>query len=320
MDYTPEGNIILPRGIYNISEPIVIDLSALTTDPTDGVIDRVSVIGEGVGRTQIVCSHSGPAIEFKGGSGAGVHSYLDISGVGLVGPNRAVGSIGIKADNAAYFNFKNCDIFGFEYGIDATDLLSGSIDNTTIRSNDKGYIFQHGNFSRPNAIALNGVNVSGNRVYGGAVYGASCFNIFGGSMEGNGIGGTLADPTCWGLYAENCGVEGAVGVNIDGCYIEGNNGQADIWIVQTAEECLHTIKGSSFMRYLDTQYTTCNIQFDNGVNSPDTKVWVGGCGFKSKSPYEDSSLRPYVGSANNKIINGGNYFTSSTGLLPDVFV
>lgn len=313
------GKLHFPRGQYKITAPLVINRSAITTDPTDNVLTRIGLYGEGPGASQIRSYHAGAAIDYRGGTGAGVHSYFYIDGIGLRGPDRLAGSIGLLADNLSYFDLARFDIFGYDYAIDATDILSSSIGPGTIRSNNKGYRFRFANLSRPNAIAIRSVTVSGNRTYGAAIYNAAVVSIYGGSIEGNGIGGVLADPTTWGLYAENCGSEGSVGINVDGCYIEGNNGQADIWIVQTVNNCIHTIKATSFLRFLAAQYTSANIQFDTGVGSPGSRVWVGGCGFKSYAPYVDSVLRPFIGSAIGKIIDGGNYYSSTVGVLTESF-
>ena len=297
-------------GRFLSTAPIVIDRTGVTVDPTTGLGKQIRLFGDGAQSSQIYSSHAGACIDYRGGSDVSVHSMLRMSGLGLYGNNRLAGSIGLKLDNIAYFNISDLDVSLFEYGIDATDMLSGCIDSCHLRLNNKGFRFQYANLSRPNAIVLKNLVVTGNRTYGGHIVGGSNITFLGGSVEGNGIGLTLADTAGWGIKAEEMCVEGGVGLAIYGTYFEANNGRADLDLVQAAGLSRHMVSGATFNRLSSTAYTTYNILLSAGTNSV---VTVAGCGFRTFGTYVENSGRPHCAGPTFGFANGGgNYFASFT--------
>jgi hypothetical protein len=220
-------------------------------------------------------------------------------------------------DQSAYFNINNFDTSFFEYGIYGTDCLSGSFSTGSIRLNNYGFKFLKGTRSHPNNISFRGVTTLNNQIYGGSLIKPSTFNYIGGSIESNGYTGVLADPNSWGLYVEQPGSEGSVGINLNGTYIENNNGKADVWIVSTttavANVAMNTLSGCSFLRFSNTRYVTNNILLD-GANP--SFVSISGCGFKDYAPYVSSAARLWVGTGDSQVFDaGGNLFSDTTGGL-----
>lgn len=320
------GTLVFPRGEYRVDSPLVIDYSAETQDPTQGATNRISLQGEGGGASQIVATHGGALLDYRGGTSAGVHSFFNVYGLSFYNSTaRQAGSIGIKMDNTSFWRFEDVSILGFETGIYGSDVLSGSYNSGRLWSCTYGFKFEYLNFSRPNAISFRSVAIAGNRRYGGHVIGGALFSMYGGSVEGNGIDansttdGDAIRNSCWGLKFEESGVEGVVGATIHGGYFEGNSGKADVWFSQVTNKVTHSITGSSFLRFLSGQYTLYNVLYDNNPAVADCRVTLSGCGFRSQSPYTASASRPYIGSQVGKINNEGNYFENSTEIDRAVF-
>lgn len=297
-----------PPGRYRTTAPILIDRSALGDDPINGEMAGAGLVGSGASSCQIVADHDGKCISFTGGSGAGWHTFFSLDGIGLLKGDYAktAGSVGLSITEAAYFTIGRFDIYGFERGIDGVDCLSGAIADGSVRGNSHGWRFQKGTRSHPNSITFRDVRTINNTITGGSVYKPGLFRYIGGSIESNGYTGMLADPTSWGVYVENAGVEGSVGIDLDGVYIENNNGKADVWILQDAAgvagAAVHKITGCSFLRFSDTRYVTQNVFF-NCIN--DSKLYVAGNGFKDFAPYPSSGARPFITAGNAQVIDGG---------------
>ena len=311
------SGLFFPPGRYRTTAPLVIDRSSNTEDPTDGAMYGIALLGADPASCQIASDHNGVCIDFIGGAGAGWHTYFTLSGLGLLKANygRNAGSIGLQMDQSAYFDINNFDFSFFEYGIYGTDCLSGSFSTGTIRLNNYGFKFLKGTRSHPNNISFRGVLTLNNQIYGGSLIKPSEFNYIGGSIESNGYTGILADPNSWGLYVEQPGAEGSVGINMTGTYIENNNGKADVWIVATgstgATTSMNTFTGCSFLRFSNLRYVTNNILLD-GANP--SKVSISGCGFKDYSTYVSDATRLWVATGNAQVYDGGgNIFSDTAG-------
>jgi hypothetical protein len=311
------AGLFFPPGRYRTTAPLVIDRSFNTEDPINGGMYGISLIGGGAASCQIASDHNGECIKFTGGSGAGWHTYFNVSGIGLLKANygQNAGSVGLSMNQAAFFSINRFDIYGFEYGIYGIDCLSGSFEDGTIRGNNYGFKFLKGTRSHPNNISFRGVITLNNQIYGGWLVKPSEFNYIGGSIESNGYTGILADPNSWGLYVEQPGTEGSVGINMTGTYIENNNGKADVWILAAgstgATTSMNTFSGCSFLRFLNTRYVTNNILLD-GANP--SKVSISGCGFKDYSSYVSDPTRLWVATGDAQVYDGGgNIFSDTTG-------
>ena len=311
--------LFFPKGSYRTTAKLTIDRSANTLDPTQGALFGISLRGSSPASAQILADHDDFCLEVLGGAGAGWHTFFYIDGIEFTkkDKDRAAGSVGLRIDQAAYLQIQRFDTSYFEYGIDATDVLASNIMDGTIRLNNYGFRFRRNTRSHPNAITIRGVTTLNNQIYGGAVYGPNEFNYIGGTIESNGYTGILADPNSWGLYIENSGAEGGVGLHLSGAYIENNNGIADIWIVQTgatvSTQVMHTISACSFLRFSNTRYVTQCILHNNGVGN-NSLLTVSGCGLKDISPYVSDPSRLFIASGNCQVIDGGgNFFCDTTG-------
>jgi hypothetical protein len=313
--------ISMPSGWSAITAPLLYSTAtAPGLDPTAGRRSGLVMSGASATSCGFYSLHDGIFLDIRYASGDGLSTWLRISGIAFHGPLRRSGSIGLKIDNCAYFEIENCDIAYFERGIVATDMLSGVFGESTIRLNSQGVEISYSDFSRPNSITFRDCIFATNYTWAGLLVGAACVRIIGGSIEGNGIGLPLADTGAWGFKAVDCGVEGGIGLDVSGaCYIEGNNGAADIWIDQQNNEALHNIS-ASFIRYLSGQYVTANILFTRDAARTSSFVRVAGSMFKALNTYVEDVNRPYIDAPVGTIFDGGsNTFNSATAKRGRVF-
>ena len=317
---TSGREIIAPNGWSVITAPLIYGTTAVITDPTAGRRSGLAIRGTSASASGMYAFHAGVLLDLRYGTADGVSTWLRIQGMAFHGPLRRVGSIGLKIDNCAYFEIENCDIAFFERQIVGTDILSGVFGECTIRLGVQGWEFSYSDFSRPNSITFRDCILATNYSWGGLATNAACIRIIGGSIEGNGIGLPLASTSAWGVKVVNCGTEGSIGLDVSGaCYIEGNNGNADLWIDQQTNEALHNIS-ASFLRYLSTQYVTQNILFTRDAARTASFVRVAGSAFKAANTYTEDAGRPYIFAPNATIIDGGsNVFTSATATPVTVF-
>lgn len=315
------GTVFFPRGRYYITAPLVLDYSSNTVDPVNGGLTRVTLAGDGPGASQIRSQHAGVCINYIGGPAFtdGVHAFFYIRDLGLFNGLRNAGSVGIRTDNCAFWEFSNLDVFGFEYGMVLLDTLSGVVNRMRLWSCKYGFYSEYINFSRPNAITFNNVAVASCRVYGGLINGPSEFRICGGSIEGNGLdlpsGTPDGDPTrinYWGVKAVDAGFEGKVGLVCDGVYIEGNRGYADVWISQSSSVAMHSIQACSFARIFASDYTNYNVLYTGTETT--SRVSLVGNGFGALNTYVENAGRPYVASVTRAVFmdGGGNVYQDST--------
>jgi hypothetical protein len=311
------AGLFFPPGRYRVTAPLVINRAFNNQDPTNGAMYGISLRGSSPASCQIVSDHNDICIDFRGGLGAGWHTFFYIDGVGIMKANyvRSAGSIGLKLDQAAYVQIQRFDISYFEYGVYGVDVLSSAFMDGAIRLNNYGFRFQKGTRSHPNNISFRGVITLNNQIYGGYLVRPSVFSYIGGSIESNGYTGILADPNSWGLYVEQPGVEGSVGINMTGVYFENNNGKADVWIVATgataSTTAIQSFTNCSFLRFSNTRYVTNCILLD-GANP--SKLCLSGCGFKDYPSYVSSASRLWVGAADAQVFDGGgNLFYDTAG-------
>ena len=305
---TTGAQLRAPLGRSMINAPIIYDTVSQTQDPTEGRQSALQIIGHGSAASLLQSVHADALLDLR--FAAGSFTGLKIEGVGLHGPLRRPSSIGILIDNCGYFALRDCDIAYFDYGISGTDILLGEIESGAIRLNERGWYFAYGDFSRPNAITFNNVAMQTNYTCAGIAEQCHSLIISGGSIEGNGIGKSLASVDACGVLVRNCGNEGAVGLELRGVYIEGNNGVADVYIVQTTNEAQHNIS-ASFVRFKTNQYTTYNVYFDKDAARTKSFVAVADSAFKGLGTYVESAGRPYLGGSTPASFSdgGGNSFS-----------
>ena len=302
------GELIISHGSYVTTSKLVIDESLVTSDYDT---TRVIIRGEGDGNTVIISAHAGRCIQYSGGASGGLGAYVKYSGFRLRGSGVS-GGVGLWADNVAWLHLEDVTISEFDRGIDGTDVLSTVIDSCRIRFNYMGYRFDYSDASRPNAITMRDCVVAANYTYGGLVTAVASFNVHGGTLEGNGQTAGVPTTGGYGLKVVDAGVEGISGLVMDGVYMEGNADKADVWITHSTGDVMHKISGCSFTRYLAACYVTNNILFERAGGN--ARLWIGGNGFGSFSPYTENAARRYVDGPAIGIVDAGNFYQSTTAL------
>lgn len=304
----PNGDVVyIPSGTYVVSSTLTINSSADTGD----YAPRCSIRGDGANATRIFrSSGTGPVLNILGGSAAGIHSFLTVSDLMIVG--NGVGTDGITLNRMAFMTLRGVTIMGCDTALVGKNILSSLMQRLVLRWNQKGFRFEReaGVFSSdPNGITMISCIIGNNTVHGGAIIGGSTFNMVGGSVEGN---GQTADA--WGLTMSNAGTEGAVGVNLSGVYFEGNKGKADLWLPNSAQDVAHNVQGCTFNRIDATRWVTNNILLETSSNKR-AVLTVMGCGFRGFNNYVANASRKYIdgltsAGGTNTFAFGGNLYGS----------
>lgn len=281
------ANLALPAGIIRVASPgVVLDSSSASAYG----IPRASVYGDTALGTRII-----------GDPG----NYQVFSVVGGAPATAGVNGLQVlkdftveKQDNSGVcINLQRCGVFRMEnvstrggfVGLRMYDVLSSVFDQCHFGFAIYGVTAERQQFSDPNALTFIGCTIGGN-VEGGANFVAgSNINFFGGSFEGNGIGG--ASATRYHLNITNAGNEGGCGLNVQGTYFENGSGLADILISNSSRKASYTITGATFNRTSNTNIMTNCIRIDCAAAST---LVVQGCGFKSFNAYTPSASRPYI--------------------------
>jgi hypothetical protein len=288
----------VPAGLYLISSTLNINRSLITNDDA---ITRFSIIGDGPGSTQLkYTGTSGSALQYVGGtSGASMHAYFTFANIRLQGTG-ATGTAGLLLKIAAFFTVSNFVIVGFSDGIIAEDVLACSFESCVIRFNQKGFTFYKSIFSNPNSILLKSCVIGGNSQYGILAVNPSTFNMFGGSVEGNGV-------NC----ASSGSLEGAMAANFNGVYFENNATLADIWIAAGAAAGATSVNitACTFNRVSGSVFSANNVRFDC-ASANKTALTLIGNGFNGFGSYVPGGNQ-YVayntgGSLDYKIAEWGN--------------
>ena len=283
------GDVYFPAGIYKITNGLTINNSGDTSDTF-----KASMYGDSSASARIHgAAGSYDMLTITGGTGAGVESHQVIRGLFFVKEDY-VGSC-ITGDNIAFLSLEDVSCFNANYSFYATDVLSSVFYNCVFRQATIGMRAEYTNFSYPNALTMVGC-VIGNCLDAGVwITGGTTFNMFGGSVESNGIGGS--SPTKFGVLLNNSGVQGSISGNFSGVYFENNVGTADIWLANSAQPAAASISGCSFARVSSTYYTTNNIYVETSGSGVTQSVSVAGCGFKYFNTYVPNSGRKYINSS-----------------------
>lgn len=303
------GDVYFPAGIYKITNGLTINNSGDTSDTF-----KASMYGDSSASVRIHgAAGSYDMLTITGGTGAGVESHQVIRGLFFVKEDY-VGSC-IAGDNIAFLSLEDVSCFNANYSFYATDVLSSVFYNCVFRQSTIGMRAEYTNFSYPNALTMVGC-VVGNCLDAGIwIVGGSTFNMFGGSVESNGIGGSSS--TKFGVLLNNSGVQGSVSGNFSGVYFENNVGTADIWLANSAQPAAASISGCSFARVSSTNYVTNNIYVETSGSGVTQSVSVAGCGFKYFNTYVPNSGRKYINSSSTSggvstVAWSGCVFQSST--------
>jgi len=282
---TNGGTVYFPPGSYYCASGLSVNESGTISD----FAPRASLVGDGPAAARLrFGSGSFAGINLQGGpSGVGLHSYQRIEGLYL---EKADGlGQSILLNRVAFFTMRNLTIVGWDYGIYAENFLSSQLEACVVRFNRYGMRLDTGASSAPNAITLQSCVIGNNVEYGAWLINGANFSMFGGSVEGNGIGG---GGTRFGILCSNTGTEGGVGINLSGVYFENNAGTADVWLTNSANSIAHSIVGCTFNRISNVNFVTHNIYVETATVKQ--TVLIAGCGFKSYNSYVPSGARLYI--------------------------
>ncbi len=311
--------VFWPAGRYRLTQQITIDQSGNVGEDEK----RVDTIGAGAGCTVLLPEHSNYCLFLNGpeATTGALHAYQRIEGVRIQG---GANCIAIGGKNLPYFAVENCVILNCKEGMYFEDILSSTFTNVIVRGCQKGFTGRIGYTpsdpsdyeSGPNNLNFLGCTFSSCSQYGVYLRGGTTLNLFGGSIENNGIGGS---GERWGVRLDNPGVNGATGMLAAGVYFENNAGNADIWIIQADAAsdpiglgCSFAVEGCTFNRTSGTNYVTNNIRFD--TNATPGALSVIGCGFAAFNDYSPSVDRPCIqlptAGRGWKAVQKGNFFSA----------
>lgn len=290
------GEVIFDPGSYLLGTRVNVSFAGHVNDNSNNL---VSTRGAGAGCTQIICGGAGDyAMFMQGGSvGYSAHNHVKVSGLHFRGASGSMGATGpgtvqpseygLAIDNGAFMHFEDVFFSNLDVGMQTSDVLSSRWLNVIWRNcraglNAVGMVDQ----SPPNALDFFGCHWGNCFDYGGRFIGGQGINVWGGSVEGCGLAGVVAER--YGLQFDQCGLN----VKVDGTYFELNGGQADVWIKVGATPVAAKVDGL-WIRAGTTQFTTNNIRIDQPVGAGAVKLTAGGT-FYGTGGYQPSPARRYI--------------------------
>lgn len=190
---------------WQFATTVTIDLSARTQDAVEQGLPVINFKGDGDGISWIELTAATCALEYLGGTGAGGHSFIDWEGFSIrpdlsTVSARASGTVGIRLNNCAYWNFSDIEFAYLALGLDGIDILSGNGHQCFFRLNAQHMYVRGGtyegeaNYSHPNAIGWADTLFAGSTKVS-VVKGCANFLLQGGTVEGNGSSYTAGGLT-----------------------------------------------------------------------------------------------------------------------------
>lgn len=306
--------IFIPAGVYLCTTPLVMDDTATSVSFTG---PRCNIIGDGSANTSIVYPSGTDALFTIGNSFLQYH--ITITGVYLEGPGGGAPGTGtaLAVQNALFFSMNDVRVTGFGTGMVGTDIYNMYCANSTFAYNVEGMYLQVGTYTQPNAITFIATTFGYNSNFGLNAQLVTTMNFFGGTFQGNGIGGSGAFV---GGADISMGPDGAAGCNLQGVYFEENAGDADLFI-DGLNSAGCNITGCTFNRVTSAHYTTNNI-LTNAAAGKTVKVAMSGCGFGGFNTYTPDAARQCVWTTAGTVQYSwhGCYFRSATDepTYPDI--
>lgn len=311
------GTLFFPQGTYQLATGITVDQSGLTI----GALTHINLVGAGQGATQLWFTGTGDCIHYLGSAPNGLNSYFKISDMQIVGAVGATQGNGLNITLASVFTMRDVTIRNLANGVLFVDLLQSIFDNCTIGGCSTGITGSYSTFSPPNDIQFLNCDIVSNLNYGVSLTDPTTVLFNGGAVQGNGIGGVLANKYGVGLFCNNSnpgGLNGAASATFISTYFEDNTTIADIWMTAgngTDGSTSFTAKGCTFNRISGTNFVTNNVRVDIGAANT-VKMMLDGNGFQGFNTYVASSGRPYVqinpsGGSVYNVTDWGNLYGAS---------
>lgn len=289
------GTVFFPAGTYICNSALVMDTG--TSWAHYG--PRCNLKGAGSANTRIRCNAAN--IQFLTLGGFGAQYHIDIDGLTFQGPGfvdntgqPAVDGTGtgtaLRVQASSDMSIRNCVFSGWGTGMNITDSFLILMENVYVTANLYGIQMDTTIYAHPNAITFIGCAIGGNTNYAISAKIATTINMHGGSIEGNGNGGS--GSFVGGIYV-SAGTDGVATLNLNGVYFEGNSGIADVYIDGLANSSSSSISGCTFNRIFNTAYVTNNIVL-NSASGQTNILAITGCGFGGFNTYVPSASRPYI--------------------------
>jgi hypothetical protein len=322
------GTLYIPSGSYKlISGNVLMDRSS---DPS---LSRVSIRGEDMYSTRIIyAATADECIHVVNSQTANENTaYITISDLWIEGPALRTDSKGIFLDLAPWVKIERVYIQGFDYGAYFRDVDQFYAHSFIMRFNRKGLrAFKKIDPPGPYSTSTNNhVYVSCtwavNYDYGATWEFGTEICLIGGNVAQNG-GTPLVAGSGFGLKFLNCGYGGGRAANLQGVYIEGNQGLADVVLEASNVETtpyLNTVHhiSSSFKR-LGTPNTSKNAQnhilcnFGDPATVGRQVLLLVGSSFRVYPGYTESGATPVIKygvtpADNDNFFDYGSYYQSS---------
>lgn len=291
------GYLELQAAEYTITGPVVSDGSGQTTP----IAPRMSMRGAGARATIInIAPGDFDAFTFIGSNGVAADAQTVIEGVNL----NKEGHLGRNLTLKQYSHLAMRDVKsnGGDLGIDCVDFQESHFENVVCAFGLRGMRLRAGSFTAPNAITLYNCKMGNNLQWGLEAWNAVALNIDGGSYESNKCS-DLSLPSFGIRFAwdEDYQIEGTVGLNVYGAYIEQNGHlgtgaipTGDIWVQNNKGPMAMTVIGTTFQRL--NNYCQNNIRIETAGSAIHT-LTLGGNGhqaFPYDAGYTPDVSRPYV--------------------------
>jgi hypothetical protein len=281
------GEVEVNAGTYKLVGPVVMDYAGRTgdagTNPTG-----ISFVGQGIQSTLFKPSVNGDAaIEILGDNIAGHLIYGPFGRFTVTPQSGATGTIGAYLYDVAFASFDEMFFQDMPVAIRAESVLSCQFNRLRITGGGNGVVaFKGTGFSDHNANKYFGAEF---RLGTGWAYsGGPSSGLWFDNLTVQGFGTQSADAG--GMDLSFTGDEGAVGVNVNGGYIEGNGGAADFRLTNSGTNTVtHVFTSVNFNRISSSKYVTHNIHAF-GKN----KIVLIGCSFRGFGTYTPDAARKYV--------------------------
>lgn len=276
-------SISIPGGSWSASCTLTIDRSDQTG--FNPVALRGNISGQGSGTTVWNYTGTGRAFYIRGGgTGSAQEARQAVTGFTLIGPSAtADGSIGIGLDHIAWMGLDDMLITNFDKAVDGIDVEYLRAYRTLVRFNKRGVTMDSRvnntaytadpTSSDPNSHSWIASTFGNNTEYAAEYKRGNSLSFIGTDIQYNGngtIGGNNPVALRPGFAVRNTdpGTQGGVGLLIQGGYIEGNGGVADVWLRQKDATFVNTsattykIDATGFARSSPTARTSAFIALD----------------------------------------------------------
>ncbi len=284
--------VLFPRGTYRIARTLIFDHSHFVREA--GLLG-VDIHGHGSGCTELLWTGGSaePCLVVRGGlAGSAMALNSKICGLrfSALGPRRGVG---LKVEIGAYILFEDIFFFNLYKGVELEDVASVTWLKCVWRFNKCALeALPKKRFTSPNSLDFYGCVLANNDDCGIQLNGCASVNLFGGSIESNGVTG--ADDERFGVKVVNAGHSGGIGLSAVGVYFENNRGIADVWIVQGPNPAIYNFTNCVFNRVGSLNSPKHNVLASQGSQAGELLISFRGCAFRGLAGYGPNEKNAYI--------------------------